>query len=482
MVGGVEDPAEVLLGLADVLAHHRAQVDPVEVEAQVVGDDLGGERLAGAARPAEDGRAAQPGVTAHPQTPLVVHRHPVARVGGEQLERLPLRRREDQVVPRGRGLDALGVGAQVGAVDGAAGVPERRPGRRPPPSRSRRSTRRRGRRRPRARPPGRPDPASASHRSCCSAALGRGTSTRTVARRRSAGQRAGRHGDRRAGQRHQGVDGGVGVGLVLDEERGAAQHAVALEQPRELLARAGVDRDDTGGRSSTGRSPRSRAACVATASRLQRSPPTSTGTGDPEDRHRSARRCAAGSWPGVVPGSPVAARTMPVSLGSGPRSPVRKCRTYSSIRSVAAVSGPWSPTSTRRQRRSGPSGAGPTSAARAARPARGRRSGRSRTGRHALRRARHRRTAAGSTARTATARTPRLTTSTADDSAVDAGRPVRRGRWLARPRRGGPGPSVTSAQLGDDGQLVGAGPRGGPSASGSARRRSRSRHGHHRVP
>ena len=35
VLGGVEQPAEVLLGLADVLADHRRQVDPVEVEVEL---------------------------------------------------------------------------------------------------------------------------------------------------------------------------------------------------------------------------------------------------------------------------------------------------------------------------------------------------------------------------------------------------------------------------------------------------------------
>ena len=47
-VGLGEDPVEVLLGLADVLVDDRREVDHVEVEAEVAGDDLGRHRLAGA--------------------------------------------------------------------------------------------------------------------------------------------------------------------------------------------------------------------------------------------------------------------------------------------------------------------------------------------------------------------------------------------------------------------------------------------------
>ena len=45
-VGLGEDPVEVLLGLADVLVDDGREVDDVEVEAEVAGDDLGRHRLA----------------------------------------------------------------------------------------------------------------------------------------------------------------------------------------------------------------------------------------------------------------------------------------------------------------------------------------------------------------------------------------------------------------------------------------------------
>ena len=47
-VGLGEDPVEVLLGLADVLVDDGREVDDVQVEAEVAGDDLRGHRLAGA--------------------------------------------------------------------------------------------------------------------------------------------------------------------------------------------------------------------------------------------------------------------------------------------------------------------------------------------------------------------------------------------------------------------------------------------------
>ena len=45
----VEDAAQVLLGFADVLVDHGAEVDAVQVQLEGAGDHFGGERLAGAA-------------------------------------------------------------------------------------------------------------------------------------------------------------------------------------------------------------------------------------------------------------------------------------------------------------------------------------------------------------------------------------------------------------------------------------------------
>src|SRR2546425_956813 len=45
-LGGVEDPVEVLLRLADVLAHDRREVDPEELESELLRQHLASHRLA----------------------------------------------------------------------------------------------------------------------------------------------------------------------------------------------------------------------------------------------------------------------------------------------------------------------------------------------------------------------------------------------------------------------------------------------------
>ena len=72
----VEDPFEVLLGLADVLVDDRRQVDPEQVEAQLGGDDVRGERLAGAGAAAEQRR--DPGALAADVDQPAVREHLVA--------------------------------------------------------------------------------------------------------------------------------------------------------------------------------------------------------------------------------------------------------------------------------------------------------------------------------------------------------------------------------------------------------------------
>jgi hypothetical protein len=59
-LGGVEQLAEVLLGLADPLAHHLREIDLVQVQAQLVGDDARHHRLAGAGRAGQQQEQAAP--------------------------------------------------------------------------------------------------------------------------------------------------------------------------------------------------------------------------------------------------------------------------------------------------------------------------------------------------------------------------------------------------------------------------------------
>jgi hypothetical protein len=112
VLGGGEHAVQVLLGLTDVLADHPGQVDPVQVEAQLPGDDLGAHGLAGAGRPREQRvDAASKGQLGRepplPQHPLA-GRYPLA-----QLPQLRERvRRQHDVVPARHRAELGGDGSQ----------------------------------------------------------------------------------------------------------------------------------------------------------------------------------------------------------------------------------------------------------------------------------------------------------------------------------------------------------------------------------
>ena len=84
LLGRVEDPPQVLLGLADVLADHATQIDAVEIERQLVGDHLGRQGLAGAALAVEQRAHAEAAIArSGRQTPGLVDPRAVAELGGD---------------------------------------------------------------------------------------------------------------------------------------------------------------------------------------------------------------------------------------------------------------------------------------------------------------------------------------------------------------------------------------------------------------
>src|SRR5262249_24869310 len=124
-LGGVEDAPEVLLGLADVLAHDLAQVDAVEIEAQFSGEDFRGHCLPGPAGPGEKGADADPSLAPGRKAPPLVHADAVPDVDGDLPENRSLRLGEDEVVPARAWLDALREIVEAWPRLHAAGVPER---------------------------------------------------------------------------------------------------------------------------------------------------------------------------------------------------------------------------------------------------------------------------------------------------------------------------------------------------------------------
>ena len=316
VLGGVEQPREVLLGLADVLAHHLAEVDHDEVEAQLAGDHLGRERLAGAARAGEQRGGAEPAraAGAKPQPSCTVAR---CRTGcDERAQLLGLRGAAARGRPSRRAARPAGPGRRS-AAGPAPGTPTTagRPWRPP-------------RRRRRGRPRGRSNTAAAS-------AISR-AGTRTVPRRsrqRAAGPRPARGGQpggrrsgrtghrrRRSEQHHRRLDAGQGAQQPAGRRRRRRSRrrpptprrrapprvpSAAASRSRSPARRGRSDADST-----SRVRPRARAAAAATGARFARCGPCSddpvTGRPTPSrtraaGSHERRRRAARGSRAGRSP-------------------------------------------------------------------------------------------------------------------------------------------------------------------------------------
>ena len=68
-LGGVENALEILLGLADIFADHRGEIDAKQIALQLAGNDFCCHRLADAARPGEQRRHAEAAVALRRQSP-----------------------------------------------------------------------------------------------------------------------------------------------------------------------------------------------------------------------------------------------------------------------------------------------------------------------------------------------------------------------------------------------------------------------------
>ncbi len=105
-IGLGEDPLQVLLRLAHVLVDDGGELDDVEVEAEFVGDDLGGERLTRPRLAREEREHAAPPAAARAEPPVPEHLLAVAAAQGEFAQVGEGVRGQDEVVPTDVGDDA----------------------------------------------------------------------------------------------------------------------------------------------------------------------------------------------------------------------------------------------------------------------------------------------------------------------------------------------------------------------------------------
>src|SRR5277367_6959355 len=100
----IEDTAQALFGLADVLADDLAEVDAVEIELQFIRKYLGSRCFSCAAYARKQCRDAQTAQTRFGESPAVVDMPAVAHLGGNRTQSLHLGLGQNQPIPAGGGL------------------------------------------------------------------------------------------------------------------------------------------------------------------------------------------------------------------------------------------------------------------------------------------------------------------------------------------------------------------------------------------
>ncbi len=127
-LGFAKDLAQVLLRLADVLAHHGGQIDLVELESEPAGDDLGRHRLSGTRRTGEEHVESLAERQLAAEAPLFEHAGAIADLIAELAQLFEPVGRQHDVLPRVVGLDLLGESRQPAARLAPAGSQQVRRG------------------------------------------------------------------------------------------------------------------------------------------------------------------------------------------------------------------------------------------------------------------------------------------------------------------------------------------------------------------
>ena len=91
-LGGIEQTAQIFLRLADVLAHDRAEIDPIKIEPQFVRQNFRREGFTRAARPGKECAQTEPAIGLLGETPVVVDPRPLPQMLGDRLQGVQLGR------------------------------------------------------------------------------------------------------------------------------------------------------------------------------------------------------------------------------------------------------------------------------------------------------------------------------------------------------------------------------------------------------
>ena len=120
----IEHTPQVFLCFSDVLADYGREVDPVDIQPQIIGQDFRRHRFARAARPREQRADAQPARSFRRKPPTFVNLRAMPHVRHDVPQNLHLRLGKHQVLPAVRRVDALRQIGKPRARMQPAGVPQ----------------------------------------------------------------------------------------------------------------------------------------------------------------------------------------------------------------------------------------------------------------------------------------------------------------------------------------------------------------------
>src|SRR5947209_11366853 len=124
ILSSVEKAAQVFLGLSDVFADHRREVDAIEIKIQGVGDDFGCHCLPSAALAYKQGVDPQATVYLGGKSPVFIDFTTLPYLVRELVEHARLLTRQHKIIPGHPGIQPLSQGIQAWTNGALAGLPE----------------------------------------------------------------------------------------------------------------------------------------------------------------------------------------------------------------------------------------------------------------------------------------------------------------------------------------------------------------------
>jgi len=123
-ISGESQAVELLFGLSDIFADHLAQVDALEVETQLFGKYLGGNRLTRSAYPGEERADAKSACPFIGKPPRLIDGSALLYMNGNIPQHLALCLRQNKIVPGGSRFEPLSEVIQARASLHPVAIPQ----------------------------------------------------------------------------------------------------------------------------------------------------------------------------------------------------------------------------------------------------------------------------------------------------------------------------------------------------------------------